>query len=94
MIACLKGKEGSRRYGELDGTLVERTIGQITAGEVHVLPPEAIHAVFNCWEEPNVVLHLYGGDFLAAPKRVWDPVTGACFSLGLAEPLVPGVPTQ
>lgn len=94
VIACLAGREGSRRYDVADGRLVETGIGEIHTGEVHALPAEAIHAVFNCWAEPNLVLHLYGGDFLSAPKRVWSPVTGAFFALGLAEPLVPSEPEQ
>ncbi len=92
VIACLAGREGSRRYDVTDGRLRETGIGEIHTGEVHALPAEAVHAVFNCWSEPNLVLHLYGGDFLSAPKRVWNPITGACFSLGLAEPLVPPEP--
>lgn len=94
VIACLAGREGSRRYDVAAGRLVETGIGEIHTGEVHALPAEAVHAVFNCWVEPNLVLHLYGGDFLGAPKRVWDPVTGACFALGLAEPLVPAESEQ
>jgi predicted metal-dependent enzyme (double-stranded beta helix superfamily) len=89
VIACLAGQEGSRRYQVEDGVLEETGIGQIRAGEVHGLPAEAIHAVFNCWAEENLVLHLYGGDFLSAAKRVWDPITGTCSALGLAEPLTP-----
>lgn len=89
VVACLAGTEGSRRYEERDGVLAEIGIGRLVAGEVHSLPAEAIHAVFNCWDQPNVVLHIYGGDFLAASKRVWDPVTGACSSLPLVEPLAP-----
>jgi hypothetical protein len=89
VIACLAGREGSRRYEEADGRPREVGIGRLRAGEVYALPASAIHAVFNCWAEPNLVLHVYGGDFLASPKRVWDPVTGGSFALGLSEPLVP-----
>jgi hypothetical protein len=89
VIACLAGREGSRRYQVEDGSLVETGIGQLRAGDVHALPAEAIHAVFNCWAEENTILHLYGGDFITAAKRVWDPVTGTCSALGLVEPLVP-----
>lgn len=91
VVACLAGTEGSRRYEERAGSLVETGLRRLAAGEVHALPVEAIHAVFNCWAEPNVVLHIYGGDFLGAPKRVWDPVSGDCSGLGLVEPLVPAV---
>jgi predicted metal-dependent enzyme (double-stranded beta helix superfamily) len=88
VIACLGGREGSRRYQVEDGVR-ETGISLLRAGEVHSLPAEAIHAVFNCWAEENLVLHLYGGDFITAAKRVWDPVTGTRSALGLVEPLVP-----
>lgn len=91
VVACLVGAEGSRLYEERDGALIETGLALLPAGDVHALPVQAIHAVFNCWDAPNLVLHLYGGDFLAAPKRVWDPITGASSSLGLTEPLAPGV---
>lgn len=94
VIACLAGREGYRQYDIAASGLVENGIGEIHTGEVHALPAETVHAVFNCWVEPNLVLHLYGGDFLSAPKSVWDPVTSARFALGLAEPLVPVEPEQ
>lgn len=89
VIACLAGREGSRRYRDRDGALTETGIAVLDTGQVHAVPADGIHAVFNCWEEPNVVLHVYGGDFLASPKRVWDPVTGDRWPLGLVEPLAP-----
>jgi len=93
VIACLEGREGSRRY-EVDGDrLVETGIGQLDRGEVHLMPLGVIHAVFNCWDQPNLVLHVYGGNFLSAPKHVWDPITGIRADLGLTEPLVPAEAT-
>lgn len=89
VIASLAGREGSRRYTEHEGRLCEAGVACLESGGVHRLPTDAIHAVFNCWTEPNVVLHVYGGDFLTAAKRVWDPITGAVSPLGLSEPLAP-----
>lgn len=89
VIACLAGREGSRCYRLVDETLTEDRRSMLDAGEAHLLPSEAIHAVFNCWTAPNLVLHVYGGDFLGAPKHVWDPITGNRAELGLNEPLVP-----
>lgn len=89
VLACLEGSEGSRRYEARSGQLVETGLRRLDPGDVHGLAGEAIHAVFNCWTEPNLVLHLYGGDFLAASKHVWDPISGARSALGLAQPLAP-----
>ena len=87
IIGCLAGREGSRLYDLDRGDLREIARSELRAGDAHVVGPRAIHAVFNCWNEPNLVLHVYRGDFLATPKRVWDPITGSATTLGLGEPL-------
>ena len=89
VVACLSGQEGSRTYEVEDGQLTECGQRRLAAGEAHSLDADAIHAVFNCWSEPNIVLHVYGGDFLKAAKTVYDPLSGDAYPLGLAEPLVP-----
>lgn len=89
VIACLAGQEGSRLYESRRERLVEAGRRRLVAEEAHALGDGAIHAVFNCWAEPNVVLHIYGGDFLAAPKSVYDPLDGSVYPLGHSEPLVP-----
>jgi hypothetical protein len=89
VVACLGGQEGARAYQVEDGQLTECGQRRLAAGEAHSLGVDAIHAVFNCWSEPNIVLHVYGGDFLAAAKTVYDPLSGDAYALGLAEPLVP-----
>jgi predicted metal-dependent enzyme (double-stranded beta helix superfamily) len=89
VVACLGGQEGSRTYEVEDGQLIECGKRRLAAGEAHSLDVDAIHAVFNCWSEPNIVLHVYGGDFLKAAKTVYDPLSGDAYPLGLTEPLVP-----
>jgi len=89
VVACLCGQEGSRVYKVEDGQLTESGQRRLAAGGAHSLGAGAIHAVFNCWSEPNIVLHVYGGDFLAAAKTVYDPLSGDPYPLGLREPLVP-----
>ena len=87
VTGCLSGREGSRIYDVHNGQLTETRIVELGSGEVHAVARESVHAVFNCWTEPNVVLHAYLGNFLNAPKRVWDPITGTASDLGLGEPL-------
>lgn len=89
VIACLEGREGSRRYELHDDGLVQTGQGRLDRGQAHLVPSDAIHAVFNCWTEPNLVLHVYGGDFLSTAKNVWDPISGNRSVLGLSEPLAP-----
>jgi predicted metal-dependent enzyme (double-stranded beta helix superfamily) len=89
VVACLGGQEGSRTYEVDDGQLTERGQRRLVAGQAHSLDADAVHAVFNCWSEPNIVLHVYGGDFMKAAKIVYDPLSGDAYLLGLTEPLVP-----
>lgn len=87
---CLDGIEGTRRY-RLDhaGALHETGIHRLTVGDTNQLDADTIHAVFNCWDRPNLVLHVYLGDFTTSPKHVWDPVTGHSAPLTETAPLAP-----
>ena len=89
VISCLIGWEGSRNYELVGQDLIETSRSILRAGEVHTVPSGSVHAVFNCWTEPNIVLHVYAGDFSRAPKQVWDPITGTASTLGPGEPLAP-----
>lgn len=87
---CLDGVEGSRRYClDRTGTLHETGLARMDVGDTNLLDVDTIHAVFNCWDRPNVVLHVYFGDFTSSPKRVWDPVTGDESELTESAPLTP-----
>jgi predicted metal-dependent enzyme (double-stranded beta helix superfamily) len=63
--------------------------GVLRAGQAHALPDNAVHAVMNRWSSSNGVVHVYAGNFLAAERHVWDPVTGQRHAAGLSEPFAP-----
>jgi Glyoxalase/Bleomycin resistance protein/Dioxygenase superfamily len=43
----------------------------------------------NRWDAPNGIVHIYKGNFLAADRHIWDPVTSERHRARLAEPLAP-----
>lgn len=63
--------------------------GVLRTGQAHALEADVVHSVMNRWAVPNGVVHVYAGNFLAADRHIWDPVTGERHRAGLAEPLVP-----
>lgn len=90
VLGCFEGSEESW-WHETDHATGLRHVGSgvLRAGQVHALPADAIHAVMNRWSALNGVVHLYGGNFLAADRHVWDPVTHERHQAGLTEPLAP-----
>ena len=83
VVACIGGQEGSRLYEVKDGQLTERGQRRLAAGEGHTFDRMPSTWPFNCWAEPNIVLHVYGGDFLKAAKTVYDPLSGDRYLLSL-----------
>ncbi len=90
VLGCFDGIEESW-WHELDASGGLRHVGSgaLRAGQAHMLPADAIHAVMNRWNTPNGIVHIYQGNFLAADRHVWDPVTNERFAAGLSEPLAP-----
>jgi len=49
----------------------------LTAGDVYVMPPDAIHAIENPLPSRNGALHVYGSNLQTKPGRsFWNPETG------------------
>ena len=45
-------------------------------GDIAVLHPEAIHAIFNPLPTSSSAIHVYGGDLVNRPDRsMWNPQT-------------------
>lgn len=95
VLGCFEGSEESW-WHEVDanGMLTHVGAGILRTGEAHSLPADAIHAVMNRWNEPNGVVHIYGGNFLAMERTIWDPVTYKSSPAGLTEPLAPAERTR
>jgi len=47
----------------------------LCAGSCHSLADDAIHSVNNPLDRITGALHVYGGDLLAVPRRMWDGET-------------------
>lgn len=90
VLGCFDGSEESW-WHEADqaGALSQVGSGVLRAGQTHSLPADAIHAVMNRWDQPNGVVHVYAGNFLANERKIWDPVTHESHPAGLTEPLAP-----
>jgi predicted metal-dependent enzyme (double-stranded beta helix superfamily)/catechol 2,3-dioxygenase-like lactoylglutathione lyase family enzyme len=90
VLGCFDGSEESW-WHQTDETSGLRHVGSgvLRAGEAHALPADAIHAVMNRWDTPNGIIHIYQGNFLAAERHIWDPVTHARSPASLSEPLAP-----
>jgi predicted metal-dependent enzyme (double-stranded beta helix superfamily) len=90
VLGCFLGAEESWWHRDNPGSgLVTVGSGILRAGDVHSLPPDAIHAVMNRWNVPNGIVHLYAGNFLMMERHIWDPVTLERHVAGLAEPHAP-----
>jgi predicted metal-dependent enzyme (double-stranded beta helix superfamily) len=90
VLGCFEGSEESWWHEPDDATGLKVVgSGVLRAGQAHSLPADAIHAVMNRWTTPNGVLHIYEGNFLAADRHIWDPITHQRTIAGLAEPLAP-----
>ncbi len=90
VLGCFEGAEESWWYETDEATGVRQVnSGVLRSGDSHSLPADAIHSVMNRWNTPNGVLHIYAGNFLAADRHIWDPVTGERHVAGLSEPLAP-----
>lgn len=70
----LRGRENNAWYREDPGTglLAQTGAAQQSRGEVHDMAVDAIHSVFYPDPEPMLALHVYHGDLLATPRRMWD----------------------
>lgn len=69
--------------GREENTFFRRSSGGLTRHGLKVMEPKdttplgasIIHAVTNPLDKVTGALHVYGGDFFAAPRSEWDPKT-------------------
>ena len=74
-ILLLSGAEKNTLYRRENGAL--RKAGEVTLARGAILPMRAdtVHVAECVGEAPAIGLHVYGGDILELPRRMWDPVT-------------------
>ena len=74
-ILLLSGEEKNTLYRRENGTL--RRAGEVTLTRGAVLPMRAdtVHVAECLGGVPAIGLHVYGGDILELPRRMWNPDT-------------------
>jgi predicted metal-dependent enzyme (double-stranded beta helix superfamily) len=75
MILLLSGREKNTLYRREPGGL--RKAGEVTLEPGTILPMlgETVHVAESIGETPAIGLHVYGGDILELPRRMWNPQT-------------------
>jgi predicted metal-dependent enzyme (double-stranded beta helix superfamily) len=74
-ILLLSGEEKNTLYRRENGAL--RKAGEVTLTRGSILPmrAEAVHVAECLGNAPAIGLHVYGGDILELPRRMWNPET-------------------
>jgi len=76
VIGVYGGREDNQFYRRREDGRIEPNTGKtITSGDVVALGPEVVHSVTNPTREWTAALHVYGGDFFATPRTMWDAQT-------------------
>jgi len=75
VILLLSGEEKNTLYRHENGAL--RTASQVTLTPGSILPmrAETVHVAECLGAAPAIGLHVYGGDILELPRRMWNPET-------------------
>ncbi len=75
-IGIYGGGEDNRFYKRLaDGRVEPHTGRSLFRKDVVALGPDVVHSVANPTREWTAALHVYGGDFYATPRTMWDKQT-------------------
>ncbi len=76
VIGVYGGREDNQFYRRRpDGRIEPNTGKTITSGDVVALGSEVVHSVTNPTREWTAALHVYGGEFFATPRTMWDANT-------------------
>lgn len=76
VILVLSGAEKNTLYvREDDGSLRRASEVVLEAGSVLPMRAEAVHVAECLGDEPAIGLHVYGGNVVDLPRRMWDPET-------------------
>ena len=75
MILLLSGREKNTLYRREAAGL--RKAGEVTLERGAILPllADTVHVAESLGDTPAIGLHVYGGDILELPRRMWDPET-------------------
>ena len=74
-ILLLSGEEKNTLYRTDNGGLRKASEVTLTRGSILPMRAETAHVAECLGAVPAIGLHVYGGDILALPRRMWDPQT-------------------
>jgi predicted metal-dependent enzyme (double-stranded beta helix superfamily) len=74
-VAVYQGRENNLYWERSDDSIQVVGGESAKAGDVIDLPENAIHPVHNPVGDYTGAIHVYGGDFLNAPRSEWDPLS-------------------
>jgi len=74
-ILLLSGEEKNTLYRTEAGKLKRASETTLTRGAILPMLKETAHVAECLGSVPAIGLHVYGGDILDLPRRMWDPET-------------------
>lgn len=75
LIGIYAGREDNIFWRRTNGNIEAFGANVLFAGDVAVLPSDAIHSVTNPLETYTAGLHIYGGDFFDTARSQWNAET-------------------
>lgn len=73
MILLLSGEEKNTLYRSENGRLRKASEVTLTRGTILPMRSETVHVAECLGDQPAIGLHVYGGDILELPRRMWHP---------------------
>ena len=74
-ILLLSGEEKNTLYRRENGALRRAGEATLTRGSILPMRADTVHVAECLGSAPAIGLHVYGGDILALPRRMWNPET-------------------
>lgn len=75
MILPLSGEEKNTLYRVENGKLHKASEITLKPGSIFGMRADTVHVVECVGDAPTIGLHVYGGDVLELPRRMWHPQT-------------------
>jgi predicted metal-dependent enzyme (double-stranded beta helix superfamily) len=74
-ILLLSGEEKNTLYRRENGALRKASEVTLTPGAILSMRSDTVHVAECLGDAPAIGLHVYGGDILELPRRMWHPET-------------------
>ncbi len=74
-ILLLSGEEKNTLYRRENGALRKATEVTLARGSILPMRADTVHVAECLGDAPAIGLHVYGGDILELPRRMWHPET-------------------